>query len=465
MGNQQTKRGKSTDLFTGEELKILENSFRVACGSGHTDKITENKLVESWSSIIDKNLAQFTANFLFTQSPESSPQKTLHHGQHVGTITFRKYAEPYYIVERGTLDEQVHFIHISLGGKSPNDVDLKQLEMYITSILLSYLHILKSQNSAAFDSWHKFGYHCNDRSAQCFAKGLIRQLYNESEASASVHELEKWIQINPTFLIIWRNVFSFLYGYNGNGKISKLGNHSKNQILPLQEGLPTGTNYSPILDIPHVIFVNSNMPVALQNKWRFLFSSKIMGESFSTMLGKMLKRGPTLLVIEDEDHYIFAGYAPHSWALGPNFTGDDSAMLFTLSPAMRCFNTTGYNDHYQYLNLGQQTMPNGLGMGGQFNYWGLWLDCEYGVGQSCESCTTFKDYTQLSKRKEFRIRNLEVWGIGDEPKQSDDSDEEGGENAGNKRSILDKNLEDRVMLELSGRNMHSDGLRDPDLDL
>lgn len=40
--------------------------------------------------------------------------------------------------------------------------------------------------------------------------------------------------------------------------------------------------------------------------------------------------------------------------------GDDSAMLFTLSPAMRCFNTTGYNDHYQYLNLSQQTMPNGL---------------------------------------------------------------------------------------------------------
>lgn len=63
-------------------------------------------------------------------------------------------------------------------------------------------------------------------------------------------------------------------------------------------------------------------------------------------------------------------------------------------------------------------------MGGQFNYWGFWLDCEYGIGQSSETCTTFKDYNQLSKRKDFRIRNLEVWGIGDEPKQNDDSDEE-----------------------------------------
>lgn len=69
-------------------------------------------------------------------------------------------------------------------------------------------------------------------------------------------------------------------------------------------------------------------------------------------------------------------------------------------------------------------------MGGQFNYWGLWLDVEYGIGRSSESCTTFSDYVMLSKRKDFRIRNLEVWGIGNEPKLSDDSDEE-GENVSN----------------------------------
>lgn len=40
--------------------------------------------------------------------------------------------------------------------------------------------------------------------------------------------------------------------------------------------------------------------------------------------------------------------------------GDDTSMLFTISPALRCFGSTGYNNHYQYLNLNQQTMPNGL---------------------------------------------------------------------------------------------------------
>lgn len=46
MGNQQTKKGGGDNLFTGEELKILETSFRLANG-GNTEKITENKLVVS----------------------------------------------------------------------------------------------------------------------------------------------------------------------------------------------------------------------------------------------------------------------------------------------------------------------------------------------------------------------------------------------------------------------------------
>lgn len=58
-------------------------------------------------------------------------------------------------------------------------------------------------------------------------------------------------------------------------------------------------------------------------------------------------------------------------------------------------------------------------MGGQFNYWGLWLDCEYGHGECSESCTTFKNYSQLSVNKQFEIRNIEVWAVGEKPKTED----------------------------------------------
>lgn len=71
-------------------------------------------------------------------------------------------------------------------------------------------------------------------------------------------------------------------------------------------------------------------------------------------------QGPSVLIIEDRNGYIFGGFASHSWALGPKYYGNESCFLFTLSPKMRVFPSTGYNNHYMYLNLHQQTMPNGL---------------------------------------------------------------------------------------------------------
>lgn len=61
-------------------------------------------------------------------------------------------------------------------------------------------------------------------------------------------------------------------------------------------------------------------------------------------------------------------------------------------------------------------------MGGQHNYWGLWLDSEYGFGECSESCTTFKGYSQMSANKRFKIRNVEVWAVGEKP--TTESDEE-----------------------------------------
>lgn len=44
----------------------------------------------------------------------------------------------------------------------------------------------------------------------------------------------------------------------------------------------------------------------------------------------------------------------------PLFVGDSRCFLFSVSPSMRVYTCTGYNQHYMYLNQGQQTMPNGL---------------------------------------------------------------------------------------------------------
>lgn len=125
-------------------------------------------------------------------------------------------------------------------------------------------------------------------------------------------------------------------------------------------GLQYVPDYPAFTDISQMLFINSNLPSDYRIKWRFLFSSQIHGESFSTLMGRIVDQGPSVIIIEDTNGAVFGGFAANSWTYGPKFVGNDSAFLFTLRPKMRCFPSTGYNDHYQYLNLHQQTMPNGL---------------------------------------------------------------------------------------------------------
>lgn len=53
------------------------------------------------------------------------------------------------------------------------------------------------------------------------------------------------------------------------------------------------------------------------------------------------------------------------------------------------------------------------GMGGQMEYFGLWLSADYGTGHSKARpmCSTYGSPT-LSSREEFEVDILEVWGVG-----------------------------------------------------
>uniref|UniRef100_A0A1A9UTY9 MTOR-associated protein MEAK7 n=1 Tax=Glossina austeni TaxID=7395 RepID=A0A1A9UTY9_GLOAU len=473
MGNSTSneKQQQKYVSLTPQEQRILENSFKLLASGGNTKDIKTEQIRIAWRAIVGDAMTEYVINFF-----NSRPKKA---------IDYSLYLEPYLIMEKYDKTQQINFLGNSLSekGASPDgNLVLEEIQKYVSAVVKTYRRALPFY-SDSFETWKKHGYRYEDQTAETLANAFLKQFYKESKTLILEEELEKFLQYNFSFQIMWREVIAYLYGYRAPDRLEKLLVNTE-PLLPALEGLTEAhKNYKPIMEIPHTIYMNSHLHYTLRNKWRFLFSSKIMGESFSTMLGKILNRGPTMLVVEDEDNYLFAGFAPQSWSKGLNFGGDDTSMLFTLRPEMRSFASTKYNDHYQYLHISQQTLPNGLGMGGQFNYWGLWLDSEYGKGQSSETCTTFRDYVQLSKQKEFRIKNVEVWGVGDEPKLSEDSDDE-EINVGrikfkngtkflisfvlqdtNKKSVLDKNLEDRVMLQMSGHKMHSEGLREPEMDL
>ena len=65
------------------------------------------------------------------------------------------------------------------------------------------------------------------------------------------------------------------------------------------------------------------------------------------------------------------------------------------------------------------------GMGGQFDYFGFWVDHTFSSGHSKAEprCTTYGS-PQLSKSPEFEVDILEVWVVGPQRKKEDEYDAE-----------------------------------------
>ncbi|XP_061449724.1 MTOR-associated protein MEAK7 [Rhineura floridana] len=224
------------------------------------------------------------------------------------------------------------------------------------------------------------------------------------------------------------------------------------RLLPECQGVK-GSRFVSFLDIPSVTYINSHLPSELQHKWRLIFASRVHGESFTQLCGHIVNKGPCVLVLKDADGYVFGGFSSCSWAVKPQFQGDNGCFLFSVSPSLAVFTHTGYNDHYMYLNHGQHTMPNGLGMGGQHEYFGLWVDSNYGKGHSKAKprCTTYNS-PQLSAQENFTLDAIEVWAVGEPPESATGK---------GPKSILDVDPEAQALLEMVGKSRQSDGLRDP----
>ncbi|KAG0081048.1 hypothetical protein BGZ90_010366 [Linnemannia elongata] len=188
---------------------------------------------------------------------------------------------------------------------------------------------------------------------------------------------------------------------------------------------------------------------------KLLFSSKVSGASFSTLLQKITYQGPTLIVMKDEDGYIFGAYADQDWEQGPKFYGTDRSFLFTIRPTFRIYRPSqGVNSNFQYLDSGTKTLPNGIGFGGQLRYFGLWLASDFQTGQSAAEplCSTFQS-PRLSKHQNFKLDEMEVWQVHPSTIDRDDLP---------KHSAMDAHPDAVALLEMANRKMYSKDVRAPE---
>lgn len=157
-----------------------------------------------------------------------------------------------------------------------------------------------------------------------------------------------------------------------------------------------------------VFLLDYQLPSEFQSNiyWKKIFCLRDMGVSWTNFMNALMNNpGSTLLVMKDTDGYVFGALAGSNWSIEPKFYGTPDSYLFRLAPKMEVFKPTGINSNYQYFHHGAHTLPNGIGFGGQMDYWGLFLrsdDFKRGVSMANPTSTTFGN-TRLSKNENFEL--------------------------------------------------------------
>ncbi|XP_017878479.1 TLD domain-containing protein 1 [Ceratina calcarata] len=439
MGHGSSRSASSANILSADELTLVENLFKSMSRS--SGSIKREDIFKHWSTHLDDGLLQFVVKFLCYEP-----------GKRVSAINGENFGRLYVFAVRGNPEERTSLIFNGFSEEEQkHEIPIASFLQYVQATINSYLKLQKNAGNAHYLTWSSIGCTVNTRRINMRSRTLCEDLVKQGDV-LSVEQIEKWFSTAATFKLIQSHVFQCLFlvsqkkgDKNTSARINDLN------LLPGCKGLENIPHFPSILGLGDVLFLNLSLPHELRNEWRFLFSSQVHGESFSTMLGRITMQGATIIILQDADDHVFGGFASDSWKLGSNFIGNQSCFLFKLDPDILTFPSTGYNNHYQYLNLHQQTMPNGLLMGGQFNYPGLWLDCEYGLGKSSLSCTTFQNYIQLSGKENFRIKHCEVWGVGPIPEVEEREDS---------TSILDQDSTSKVLLQMSGRKMYSEDVRE-----
>ncbi|KAJ8416316.1 hypothetical protein AAFF_G00383380 [Aldrovandia affinis] len=350
---------------------------------------------------------------------------------------------------RGTAEEQAPLVLAMARREQGVVVTVKQVRQFVEDLISATLHTLTCRGR--LKGWRPEYMLDGTQGVKLLAEQMSSELkLSQPAAEQDQHTcdmpcLEDWLLRVP-------GVALYLELVTSEGLGVCLPSRPPHPLLPGCGPAPWAELRS-LLDLPLLLFLFPLLPVH-SAPWRLLFSSRLHGESFSRLVSSCTRCGPTLLLLRDADGHRFGGFASLSWDVKPQFQGDSRCFLFSVFPKLCLYTYTGYNEHYMYLNQGQQTMPNGLGMGGQHGYFGLWLDSNFGCGHSRASprCTTYGS-PQLSGREDFTVETVEVWGVGPSPEE---------QQAQGKRSVLDSDPETQAMMEMTGKTLHSQGLREPE---
>lgn len=195
------------------------------------------------------------------------------------------------------------------------------------------MRAIRLEGGVEFQSWESKGFRIVKECIQKLAESLASEAVEQGSQKVTRTDAVRWLQRTPTFVKMLEYVFLHLYNYRPTTKNPQENETPTafrrrsiipecNRLLPYCEGLQYVPDYPAFTDISQMLFINSNLPNDYRSKWRFLFSSQIHGESFSTFMGRIVDQGPSVIIIEDTNGAVFGGFAPESWTYAPKFCGN-----------------------------------------------------------------------------------------------------------------------------------------------
>ncbi|XP_033626740.1 MTOR-associated protein MEAK7-like [Asterias rubens] len=445
-------KGSSSSLLSEHELEELNQTFRKIC---QPNKVEDGFTLPQLQGFIGGKLPSSIVLKLHKEMKAKNIPDEIKISRNAFVMTMG-------CLMNGTVDQQSGLMFSLFADEGTNAVSVGHLSKLIGSLLQSYEEALKTCNQ--MKNWDLV---CTPESNKNFIDLVMRMFSAGGKTTGSPvskEEFERWLQQTPLMQKVFTALFHLCFVDTSKTPAAAASSDdcSDSSVLFHMPCLPACLDIDwrrvrSQLHIPTLLILNHHLPRHLQDQWRFCFSSNLHGASFATLLSHIKNKGPTVVLVRDTDGNVFGGFASQSWELGPSFVGSSSCFLFSLAPKVGFHEPSGQNDHYMYLNIDQQTLPNGLGMGGQFDYFGLWINQEFGEGHSRArpKCTTY-DSPQLSSKEDFTIETVEVWAVGPLPKKPQEEDED------EKKSVLDKNPEAQALLELIGKERKSEGLREED---
>jgi len=145
-------------------------------------------------------------------------------------------------------------------------------------------------------------------------------------------------------------------------------------------------------------------------EWTLRYTAKAHGISMATLYRNLSGFQGTILLLRDDEDYIFGGFAPDAWEPSGKFYGSGEAFVFTFGCIasgsdlqVRAYPWTSHNTWCMYADM------QVLAMGGGEGHHAVALESDLLHGFSSPT-PTFGNPV-LASKEEFILRDIEIWSL------------------------------------------------------